>query len=68
MATLKAVKLIIPFAADYGYKLYSVDFSKAALNAPIGQDDVYVHLPDMPLELLDKGLGSRRGARGPNTV
>ena len=66
MATLTAVKLIVSFAAGCGYKLYSVDFSQAFLNAPIGRDDMYVHLPDMPSELLNKGLGSRRGDRGPN--
>jgi len=66
MATQTAVKMITSFAAGCGYGLYSIDFEQAFLNADAGQDDLLIQLPELPLELQDKGLGPGKGAYSPD--
>ena len=62
MVSLTALKMIISFSAGNNDKLFSIDFTQAFLNAPVGHPNLYLQLPELPYQLRNGEFGRGRGA------
>jgi hypothetical protein len=61
MAAQTSVKMIVAFAAGLGFGLYSIDFKQAFLQADVANPNLYIDLPELPIEMEGGEFGSGKG-------
>jgi hypothetical protein len=62
MVSQTALKMIVSFTAGNNDQLFSLDFTQAFLNAPIGHPNLYLQLPELPPQLRNGDFGHGRGS------
>ena len=61
MAAQTSVKMVVALAAGLGYGLYSIDFRQAFLQADVANPNLFIDLPELPVEMEGGEFGTGKG-------